>query len=395
MAGSACSENRLTRFYSKATKSQKTGTGSHLLSSLAPDGIQATDFIDLSLASALPHQFDIRVQREGKLSHPVPLRYSYSRPAGHTHKPFPPETRGYLYYHTPASSGYRPIHPASGQLRFRLAPTNDLSCFANGTDLLRPDGLPWSIPLLCMLDPAHATAYLPLRELLLAEGLVTPTLSRQCVRMVASVLGADYDQEVSHILPVVRGSKNSGERGHKHTVRPESQIIHSFGQPFSVNFSDPEIRLFMLHKDGRLEFLRLRRPFSIGRKIAGKLSFTQPFTGMYHHLTCIQLRPDTDSHSIGAAHCWFEPCPEDRLSAVIRIAKITTSPAVTRSDPIFDSLPLLNERILLPLYSGMGLVPNTSSRLDVGQGSRFFKGPVHVWKADTRRAQYTALRAVF
>ncbi|KAF7971321.1 hypothetical protein HWV62_21404 [Athelia sp. TMB] len=226
-----------------------------------------------------------------------------------------------------------------------------------------------------MWDPAHATAYLPLRELLLAEGLVTPTLSRQCVRMVASVLGADYDQEVSHILPVVRGSKNRGERGHKHTVRPESQIIHSFGQPFSVNFSDPEIRLFMLHKDGRLEFLRLRRPFSIGRKIAGKLSFTQPFTG--------------------AAHCWFEPCPEDRLSAVIRIAKITTSPAVTRSDPIFDSLPLLNERILLPLYSGMGLVPNTSSRLDVGQGSRFFKGPVHVWKADTRRAQYTALRAVF
>ncbi len=55
---------------------------------------------------------------------------------------YPKQTTGFNYYWT------HPDLPATaGQLRFRLTPSRDPSLFKSGSDLLRPNGLPWSVSM--------------------------------------------------------------------------------------------------------------------------------------------------------------------------------------------------------------------------------------------------------
>ena len=53
--------------------------------------------------------------------------------------PYPPETTGFLYYFT---SRERPR--IAGELRLRVASSDDPKSFESGHDLLRLDGRPWS-----------------------------------------------------------------------------------------------------------------------------------------------------------------------------------------------------------------------------------------------------------
>lgn len=84
-----------------------------------------------------------------------------------THQPFPKHTHGYLYYCTPS-----PDRPSlSGSFRFRVVTPDER--FAEGTDLLRPDGRPWELTLYNAIQTA---GYAPLVRQLLNEGLLSADL---------------------------------------------------------------------------------------------------------------------------------------------------------------------------------------------------------------------------
>jgi hypothetical protein len=76
---------------------------------------------------------------------------------------FSPNTRGFLYYHTPPKAP-----PLVGEVRFRLA--NDLDKFHDGEDLLTPNKAPWSIPLYALANRSGRSI---LRDKLLLDGLIS------------------------------------------------------------------------------------------------------------------------------------------------------------------------------------------------------------------------------
>ncbi|KAL6302333.1 hypothetical protein BKA93DRAFT_751236 [Sparassis latifolia] len=130
-----------------------------------PHSLDPRDFMDLSTIMA-PCVSD-RTQR-------TQLYF------GSTHKSvlFPPDTRGFLYYHSPTDWS-----PLLGEIRFRLAQGSDVVNFALGKDLLWPqNGLPWRIMLFHI---ARAENYRPFREVLLRDKLVTPDVMDKCTRWPA------------------------------------------------------------------------------------------------------------------------------------------------------------------------------------------------------------------
>ena len=81
---------------------------------------------------------------------------------------FPPDTKAFLYYFTPPEKP-----PIAGELRLRVASSNDLASFKSGADLMRTDDQPWSRPLLSLFQ--H---YFPLYEKLREERLVPDDLDK-------------------------------------------------------------------------------------------------------------------------------------------------------------------------------------------------------------------------
>ncbi|KAF8960799.1 hypothetical protein BDZ97DRAFT_1921873 [Flammula alnicola] len=80
--------------------------------------------------------------------------------------PFPPNTKGVLYYHQP------PSEPGvSGQVRFRLC--DDITEFSRGHDLQSKEGTPWNIPLSTIIR--GRASWQGLRVLLADEGIFDPT----------------------------------------------------------------------------------------------------------------------------------------------------------------------------------------------------------------------------
>jgi hypothetical protein len=102
------------------------------LSTLMPEELKRSDFFDLSNRIAKSLSFS----HVPSSSNPTILRYP-----GKTSR-FPPETRGFLYYHT--QTDYPPL---SASIRFRRTSSNDPSTFHEGEDLLAPSGIPWQISL--------------------------------------------------------------------------------------------------------------------------------------------------------------------------------------------------------------------------------------------------------
>ncbi|TBU22218.1 hypothetical protein BD311DRAFT_770818 [Dichomitus squalens] len=94
---------------------------------------------------------------------------------------FPPNTAGFLYYHTPP---YSP--PLAGEVRFRITPSPDPSSFSEGSDLLMEHGVSWRIPLLSTAETG-VKRYTGLHALLLQDGLVTPQLLDIAVSAANSV----------------------------------------------------------------------------------------------------------------------------------------------------------------------------------------------------------------
>ena len=92
------------------------------------------------------------------------LCYNLSRHPKHT--PFPPDTTAFLYYLSP------PERPRiAGELRLRVATSDDHASFESGFDLLKSNGQPWSRSLFQI-----SKYYIPLYKKLREDGLVPDDL---------------------------------------------------------------------------------------------------------------------------------------------------------------------------------------------------------------------------
>jgi len=181
-----------------------------LISTLCPKRLRPSDYIDIS-----------------GLSKPIiTLPYGTTSLRGFNNNnivPFPPNTRGFLYYHTPPRAP-----PFVSELRFRCA--NSLQDFPNGKDLLSTDKFnPWSISL-CAL--ANGTTY-PLRGQLMLDGLVSQTTLDTWVTKKA-----------------LYKSHHIGSR------RP---VLYYFCQPFLFRFDSSYLTFYTATKD-QISFCRAKNP---------------------------------------------------------------------------------------------------------------------------------------
>ena len=193
---------------------------------------------------------------------------------------YPPDTNAFLYYTVP--SGKPRI---AGELRLRVASSDNPASFATGLDLLKIDGQLWSRPLL-----AISKYYSPLYAKLRQDGLVPDDL--------ASILST---------LP-------------KAPRYSHSQILYTLNDTFIIDFSIPDLSFPIITEQGR-ETLRFSSQFCDHRYSRQG----RPYTGAYTH-HCSQ---NDDSHaSIGSVLARFErstlPEHAGTRTIVLRFLKIIT-----------------------------------------------------------------------
>ncbi|KAF5377939.1 hypothetical protein D9615_006726 [Tricholomella constricta] len=127
---------------------------SRKIQTLNRDLLTASDFLDLSQI------------REPAIKLPTgSARFAYLATKIQKKKPFPPNTRGFLYWHHDPS-----LPPTAGGIRFRLVPEPDPTLFASGTDLLYPNAVPWTIHILSLA--CSNSDYASMKAQLIAERLV-------------------------------------------------------------------------------------------------------------------------------------------------------------------------------------------------------------------------------
>ncbi|SRR6266550_5186773 len=168
-----------------------------IISTLCPKRLEPSDYIDIS-----------------GISQPIiTLPCGTTRLRGHKNdqrNPFPPNTRGFLYYHTPPKAP-----PFVGELRLRCA--NSLEDFPNGMDLLSTDKFnPWSIPLSSL---ANKTTYLTLRAQLMLDGLTSQTTLDTWATKVPWLIG------------------------------PTRPVLYYFRQPFLFRFDYSRLAFYTATKD--------------------------------------------------------------------------------------------------------------------------------------------------
>jgi hypothetical protein len=162
------------------------------------------------------------------------------------HKPYPPDIKAFLYYST------SPIKPRiAGELRFRIARSDDPASFESGSDLLKSDGQPWSRPLF-VLSKSYTHLYKKLRE----------------DRLVPD----DLDAALSTFTP--RFPKFN-----------RKQPFYTLNDTFIAEFSRSGQLFFVITEQG-IDFLDLAGLFYEQRG----MSIYKPYTGAYtnHHLSILQ-----------------------------------------------------------------------------------------------------------
>jgi len=260
---------------------------SYMIQTLDPSRLVPSDFIDLSLKCG------IRIR-------PLHSRKSiwFAEP---DQGQFPAEARGFLYYHPP--TGNSP--PAAGEIRFRLTSGDNPESFQVGRDFQdRKTGFPWRIPLLVMTEDVRK--YTPFRQLLLADGFVTPAFMRKCNEM----------------------TKALGYR-----VQRNSAIIHSLGHLFHFEFTKTGMIFLVLTKKN---LHRIRLP------------------GFFAHPVNHRGFKSSVLYS-GSALCCFEqstlPKHRGTRTVVLRIVKII-SPAICKIPNYDGYIPSPIEGELVPHRTG-------------------------------------------
>ncbi|KAJ6578860.1 hypothetical protein DFH09DRAFT_348953 [Mycena vulgaris] len=127
------------------------------VTTLDPARISPSNFFDIS-QSSLRSEFRKMSSKQVSDAH----SRQFGNQISTSSTPFPPETRGFLYYHSPPNQS-----PLAGGIRFRVATDADQRSFVEGHDLLINSGLPWNIPIweLCTLRQ-----YGKLRKILISDG---------------------------------------------------------------------------------------------------------------------------------------------------------------------------------------------------------------------------------
>ncbi|KAJ7107931.1 hypothetical protein C8R44DRAFT_986986 [Mycena epipterygia] len=145
----------------------KRGRPGHVLSTLTAELLKSGDVLDASHKRAIRIRFPDSASSSGPGAQ---LRYINTKEDGDV--PFPPHSRGFLYYHSDAHAA-----PLKAGVRFRIIPDGSPASFSRGQDLLVPWGLPWEIILpqiACSLN------YDKIRHRLLQEHLVTEEQLSHC-----------------------------------------------------------------------------------------------------------------------------------------------------------------------------------------------------------------------
>ena len=156
---------------------------------------------------------------------------------------YPPETKAFLYYFSP------PGKPRiAGELRLRIASSDDPSSFESGSDLMKINGQAWSRPLFTV-----SRVFFPLYEKLREELLVP--------------------DELDTVLSTLPHGSLRYRRG-----RP----LYTLNDTFIVNFNNVKQRLTVITEQGTMR-LRLEGLFS--EVSASYLHI--PYTGEYHLSTSL------------------------------------------------------------------------------------------------------------
>jgi hypothetical protein len=179
-------------------------------------------------------------------SQPVSVRqifYDLNKAAARI--PFPPDTKVFLYY-----SSLPEGHRIAGELRLRVTSQDDPASFDSGSDLMKPNGQPWSRQVF-FLPKYYKSLYGKLRE----ERLVSD----------------DLDAVLSTFTP-------------KLPKYNRYQLIYTFNDTFIIDFMSRDHLLTVITEQG-METLLFTGPNheSRGRRII------RPYTGAYtnHRLSIL------------------------------------------------------------------------------------------------------------
>jgi hypothetical protein len=224
-------------------------------------------------------------------SQPVSVRQIYCG-SDMAQIPFPPDTKAFLYYSTPPER-----LRISGELRLRVTSCDDPASFDSGSDLMKPNGQPWSRPVF-FLPRYYKALYGKLRE----ERLVSD----------------DLDAVLSTFTP-------------KLPKYNQSQLLYTFNDTFIVDFMSCGHLLTVITEQG-METLQFTGPTyeSRGRRII------TPYTGAYtNHRPGLTILINL---SVGSALARFErsTLPEHKGTrhVVLRFVKMITP--VNCVIPLYD-----------------------------------------------------------
>ena len=160
---------------------------------------------------------------------------------GRTHWPFPPDTKGFLYYTIP------PGKPRiAGELRLRITSSDNPASFAGGSDLLRINSQPWSRSLYTI-----SKLYIPLYNKLKEERFIPDDL--------VTIL--------STFPP-------------KRLLYGRSQVLYTLNDTFIIDFSSPGQYFFVITEQG-VETLPFRGQFFDNRDSCGGTPYKGAYTN--HH----------------------------------------------------------------------------------------------------------------
>ena len=158
--------------------------------------------------------------------------------------PYPPDTKGFLYYATPAGKPR-----IAGELRFRVTSSDDPASFESGSDLLKSNGETWFRRLFAL---SKCKIYVSLYEKL-KEDLLVP----------------DDLHTVLSTFP------------YKSPRYHQSQTLFTLNDTFIIELGAMVQRIFFITEQG-MESLRFTGPFSEQTEH----HISNPFTGAYtnHHI---------------------------------------------------------------------------------------------------------------
>ncbi|KAJ7756276.1 hypothetical protein B0H16DRAFT_696393 [Mycena metata] len=137
------------------------------VTTLDPNKITSEQYFDISTSRLASQYRKIEQKRR-----PNPHMRQVGDIVYTTDTPFPPDTKGFLYFYSPPDR-----HPLCGCIRFRVAEDPSSRGFQAGHDLLLPHGLPWEIPI---WETVTWGGYKNLLDVLAADGFAPPLLQLAC-----------------------------------------------------------------------------------------------------------------------------------------------------------------------------------------------------------------------